>query len=1184
MTIQGVSQASAEASFTEPSRILVVEDEGIIGLRLEVALVNWGYEVVGPVTSGEAALRSVEEHPPDLVLMDVQLAGEMDGIETAARIRERLDVPIIYLTAYSERMVMEKVKHTQPYGFLTKPVRAEELGATVEVALYKHQMEAKLRASERKYRALIQNIQAGVVVHGGDSRVIACNAKAQDLLGLTEGQVLGREAVDPAWRFLREDGTPMPVEEYPVIQVLDTGQPLCGYMVGICRPDRDEAVWVTVDAEPIFDAADTIEEVIISFMDITERKRAGERLRESESKLRSLIEQSPSGILMCDERGRIITWNGAQERLSGIGEEDAVGQYLWDVTFQMAPEEECTPQTCERVEAAMEEMLRTGQVMWPRQAREQVIRHPDGAQRVVETMVFAVEMDEGFNLCSIVQDITGRKQAEEALRVGEELYRSLVETAPDAIVLSNLEGDILFCNQQTAVMHGFASAEEMVGKNVFDFIAPEDRERAWTKTAHVLDGETVKLIEYTMLRRDGTRFCVELSASAIRDDQGNPQALIGVTRDITERKRTEGALRESEATARALLKAPTDVAALIDTEGVILDANETMARRVDKPIDELIGMTVWELFPPDVTEYRKAILARVVESGQPVRVEDSGPGIWYDTVVYPILDAQNEVSRLAIIARDITEKRRMEEALRESEERFRGVFETSPTGIAIVDTMTQQFLEANASYLQILGYSLEELQHLTVMDVTHPDDWERESEMIDAYLGDSLPNYVVEKRYVRKRGEIRWVRTTGDVLFVDPDAPPLAIANVEDITERKQAEDALRAAKERLEILHEVDAAILAAQSPEDIAQAVLKRLHDLVPYQRASVSKIDPTQERGRDVVVLTYSDGGLKEVASSAWQPLSNGEVIKAARRGQTHVVPDLAALNKPTHLERYLEAQGVKSYVSAPLIFRGELMGSLNLAMDQPNSFRLEHVEILEEIASSLAVAVQQANLLEQTRRDAETKTLLLREVNHRVMNNLDMILAILELEMDQPRSQDERVAQVLQAVLQDICSRIRGMATVHHLLADDERASLDPGVVAEQVIHAALSGSPIQHQITVEVEAGDDLPRISSQRAVTLALILNELSTNSAKYGFAERVRGEIRVEVERWEAESGEPGVRLVFRDDGPGWPEDVLAGDRRGMGLWLVESSATRTLGGEISWRNDDGAMVEVRFPVRLAT
>jgi PAS domain S-box-containing protein len=139
-------------------------------------------------------------------------------------------------------------------------------------------------------------------------------------------------------------------------------------------------------------------------------------------------------------------------------------------------------------------------------------------------------------------------------------------------------------------------------------------------------------------------------------------------REIAERKRAEEALRESEETARALLNAPTDVAALIDTGGIILDANETMARRFRRRVEELIGSCVWDLFPSDMSERRKAQVSKVIQSGKPVRFEDEREGMWNDNVIYPVLDTQGKVTKVAVLARDITERKRTEEELLCSQE------------------------------------------------------------------------------------------------------------------------------------------------------------------------------------------------------------------------------------------------------------------------------------------------------------------------------------------------------------------------------------------------------------------------------------------------------------------------------------------------------------------------------------
>ena len=157
-----------------------------------------------------------------------------------------------------------------------------EVAGDIAFALYnleleaaRAQAEAALRESEEKYRALLHNIQAGVVVHGADSRILASNAKAQELLGLTEDQILGKAAMDLDWKFLREDGTPMPLKDYPVNQVLKTQRPLQNFIIGICRPQRDDVMWVMLNADPTFDASDdasgSLREIIVTSMDITSR-------------------------------------------------------------------------------------------------------------------------------------------------------------------------------------------------------------------------------------------------------------------------------------------------------------------------------------------------------------------------------------------------------------------------------------------------------------------------------------------------------------------------------------------------------------------------------------------------------------------------------------------------------------------------------------------------------------------------------------------------------------------------------------------------------------------------------------------------------------------------------------------------------------------------------------------------
>lgn len=147
-----------------PDRILVVEDEAIVAMDISHRLKRMGYEVIGTAASGEIALQLVEQHAPDLVLMDIRLAGQLDGIETAALLRQSHDVPIIYLTAHTDSTTLERAKATEPYGYIVKPIETSQLTTTITMALYKHQMELKVKASQSKFSRLAEVNPSMIVI------------------------------------------------------------------------------------------------------------------------------------------------------------------------------------------------------------------------------------------------------------------------------------------------------------------------------------------------------------------------------------------------------------------------------------------------------------------------------------------------------------------------------------------------------------------------------------------------------------------------------------------------------------------------------------------------------------------------------------------------------------------------------------------------------------------------------------------------------------------------------------------------------------------------------------------------------------------------------------------------------------------------------------------------------------
>lgn len=164
-------------------KILIVEDDGIIAARMEEGLKRRGYDVIGTFAAGEEAIEDAERNRPDLVLMDIELAGDLNGVMTADIIRDRFDIPVIFLTAYSDESLVQTAKMTEPYGYLVKPFQDAELVAAIETALYRHRIDGKLRESEERYRSLVELSPEAIIIFANDAVVFA-NDAAAELLGV----------------------------------------------------------------------------------------------------------------------------------------------------------------------------------------------------------------------------------------------------------------------------------------------------------------------------------------------------------------------------------------------------------------------------------------------------------------------------------------------------------------------------------------------------------------------------------------------------------------------------------------------------------------------------------------------------------------------------------------------------------------------------------------------------------------------------------------------------------------------------------------------------------------------------------------------------------------------------------------------------------------------------------------
>ncbi|MFI5379251.1 MAG: PAS domain S-box protein [Tepidisphaerales bacterium] len=292
-----------------------------------------------------------------------------------------------------------------------------------------------------------------------------------------------------------------------------------------------------------------------------------------------------------------------------------------------------------------------------------IVRLSDGAERWVHgrgRLTFD-SRNRPIRMIGTIQDITERKQAEEALRKSEERYRRLHETMTDCFVEVDMAGRIRAVNSSYLQMLGY-TLEEVCRLHYEDLTPPRwhDFERHIVDTQILPQGYS-EVYHKEYIRKDGTIFPVELRTYLLKDDQGRPEGMWAVVRDITERKRVEQALYNSEAALRAMVDANPHIVALLDDQGVVLAANQVVARGFGKSHDEVIGHRILDFLPPEIVPSRWARMQEALRTGRLVHFEDQHSGRWMESYLQPIADAQGKPRRLALLAIDITGRKRAEE-------------------------------------------------------------------------------------------------------------------------------------------------------------------------------------------------------------------------------------------------------------------------------------------------------------------------------------------------------------------------------------------------------------------------------------------------------------------------------------------------------------------------------------------
>lgn len=435
-------------------------------------------------------------------------------------------------------------------------------------------------------------------------------------------------------------------------------------------------------------------------------------------------------------------------------------------------------------------------------------------------------------------DDTKRYQSDENLRKSETKYRTLFESANDAILIFEpTDGVILEVNNKACELYGF-NKSELIGINLHDVLHDAGHGKKLIEET-LLNGSTVNL-EMVHARKDRTPIDLLLNATLI-EYNGNI-AIMSINRDITERKKAEQILEKERKLLRTLIEALPDEFSLKDTTGRFLIVNEgTIHALGAHSSDEVIGKTDFDFLKPDRAKDHFEEEQAVIRTGKPklnnelIRFNEETGHIERCIISskLPLSEQSGKVVGLLTINRDITERKHAEVALKESEERFRKIFEEGPIGMATFD-LQYHFIDANSTLCAMLGYTETELVGLTLIEITHPDELEKDLHSVQRLLTGEIPFYKTEKRYLKKNKEPVWINLTASMVRDNAGKPAYGIAMVENITERKKAEETLRSLPKR----------IIEAQESE--RRRVSRDLHDSASQILASVKfRIQSLEEK---------------------------------------------------------------------------------------------------------------------------------------------------------------------------------------------------------------------------------------------------------------------------------------------------------------------------------------------------
>jgi PAS domain S-box-containing protein len=636
-----------------------------------------------------------------------------------------------------------------------------------------------LQESEEKYRNLVERANDGIAIIQ-DSLIKYVNPSLANITGYSPEELYDT----PIMNYIHPECLSDVINRY---EKRMAGIPVSSiYETMLILKDK-KTLEIEVNAGIINYQGKPADLVIIR--DISERKQVEQALRESEEKYRTILENIEDGYYEVNLLGEFNFFNDSLCEIFGYSRQEIMGKSYKHF---------CDEETAIVVFKTFNAVFKTKE---PRKGFNWEIIRKDGRKRTVEASVSLMLNSEGdcTGFQGIVRDISEHIQADNALRESEERYRRLIELSPDAIILTDLDLNIIAVNQQAIKMSNANIAEELIGKNAIDLICPEDREIALANAQTALQREMIFNIEYRLMRLDGTVYPAEMSVARITDVNGNPFAFISIVRDVTERKIAEMELRAKSNAIDSSINAIN----ISDLDGRLTYVNSSFLNMygfIDK--SKVLGKLITEFTakPGIFVETREILLREGSWLGELIAKKKDGTPFPIEISISLIKSESGEPHSLFASMIDITERKQAEKALRESKNKYQMLVEKLQEGV-LLENSKGQISFINPRTADLLGYTKEELlgKHWSyIVPKAYIDKIETEAAKRPQGISSTY-----EACIIAKDGHQIPVIVTATPIFSLTREFDGVLSVFTDITERKLAEKELSESKEKYRMLVE---------------------------------------------------------------------------------------------------------------------------------------------------------------------------------------------------------------------------------------------------------------------------------------------------------------------------------------------------------------------------------------------